>query len=330
MKYIKSFSIDAEDPVVEIAEPNHITLTPTASDGWGSKWYRLNRSRKDVLEQQEEGEFDLFSRTLFPPAKDDRVLACGAAAVNELLGQRAIQYDRDTACLETEVVIPELLYFHSYEYGNLDRSLLLREDAALAIADEGLHTATAARVENFVRSVGICPIRASRAHFLETLDQALDGRSEPERELIRFAFCFTTETLISGTLRTLPHDQRVHPVLREEVRQHAIDEGRHQILYGKRFVRAWPTFTTYERTLLCWHIPKFIHSFLTPDLGLVLRLLVHIGLDDVTSREIIADSYPEQLNLTSAAVDCLRYCAQAGVFHDTEAIKCFQASSLLF
>jgi len=183
--------------------------------------------------------------------------------------------------------------------------------------DEGYHALEAAElIDDVWRGTGVVPGTGQGAGIDRRLEELLaDLPDARARALARQLFVVISETMISATLSTVPHDEEVVDTVRAAIADHAVDEGRHHQFFASYLPKLWEGLGTADRDVLAPLLPRFMAEFTAPDLNGLRRELAGYGL---TAREAYAvcDELhsPERLRTEMAATGAatLRYLERCG------------------
>jgi len=198
--------------------------------------------------------------------------------------------------------------------------ILIRLDAHKIYCDEAYHALFSADFMNQIRSViGVDQEkyeRYSNKHpFFETIDKLYRKFGPKQKIKIDLLATVVSETMITTTLKHLPRDPSVIMPVREIIKDHAIDEGRHHIFFEHLFKEIWPQFDSKEKLMAGIAIPQLISSYLTPNFIVFREYLSDLGYDHREIKQILTESYTEEdlhKNQQSAAANTLKS------FHKTD------------
>jgi P-aminobenzoate N-oxygenase AurF len=271
-------------------------------DTFAQRYLREWNKRATVRTQQPyrlPAEIDLgrlFPIDFQPIAKHAAVIARGEKAVHEALVRTLAKFQGEVAHLETEIV------------GNLCGKLAtgafrfalpasVRQVARTIGVDEFYHAYLAREfVADLSQRTGIdpgpppdgnYPLATALTALRRDADPAIVG--EAEIMVLCFAENFVTEELF-GLVKNTPKDTAFHVALRE----HLVDEGRHQIFFQMLMRHIWQEIDEPTRTVLGGLLPGFLDAFILDkdswrafDVG----LLGLLGFDPARSLEIARESY---------------------------------------
>jgi len=167
------------------------------------------------------------------------------------------------------------------------------------MVDECYHSLYSADVlEQLQKSSGIDALPYDFAPFLHGLD-AIAEEAPQHRELVQLLQVVVFETLITSILYEIPGDESVITVVRDIVRDHAVDEGRHHAFFASFFTFLWGQLDAGTRHRMGLYLPQIIVRSLEPATGSAHRALRAVGFTKAAAREIISDSYQRETVLGS-------------------------------
>lgn len=167
---------------------------------------------------------------------------------------------------------------------------------------------------------------------MQRLDDMRDQLPISVRGLEALLFAIVSETLISGILSDIPRDDRLPDSVRELVRDHAADEGRHHIYFRSVLEHLWPALTPEERRAIGPQVPAAVYAFLEPDYAQTFRHLLGIGLTEAQADQVIAESWPRETvrrGIAEAAAPVVRYFTNAGALDDARTLDSFERAGLI-
>lgn len=301
-------------------------------DGYRSAFKRWDerasvRRMKRLSRPDSEGDALLFPPELVPAAGHPLVTAPGEQTVRAMLGQYLYSYLNFTTWLEQDVVTPVTQLISRARLGvELPEAMLV--DAFKICTDEAYHAQFSDELSRQITArTGIMPQLPEVPHFLLRLD-GLQNRFPVEmRGLVRVLFTIVSETLISSTLKDIPHDERVHPVVREILGDHAQDEGRHHAYFSDLLKLVWPALSRHEQALAGRLVPELITIFLEPDHGATILALASIDLKMAEIEQVIAEAYPSatvRAGIRDASQATVRYFTEVGALEEPGTREAFQ------
>jgi len=274
-----------------------------------------------------------FPPELHPVVLHPLVAGKGEAVVEHLLLRRLYAYLDFTTDLESLAVIPVATNIARGGSG-LILPEQMRADAFKIVTDEAWHAQFsfdfARQIESTTRiprgkSDGTPPL------FAQRLDELRERLPHEVRGLEAIVFAIVSETLISGILAQLPRDERLPRPVRDLVRDHAEDEGRHHVYFRSVLKHLWPALTPHERRAMGPHIPAVIYAFLEPDRRQAAEHLADIGLTPEEISQVIEESWSasDVMNtISEGSGPVVRYFADAGALDDARTYASFAAAGL--
>ncbi|MEV4556224.1 diiron oxygenase [Kitasatospora sp. NPDC049285] len=291
---------------------------------------RRKPNRADGLEDAEA--FLPFPPELAPAADHPLVRSRGPEAVRRVLQHSLYQYLHFTTELELLAVIPVVAQISRNRSG-LALPAAMRSDAFKILTDEAWHAQFSENMlERLEQTSGVPRRLPGVPGFVAGLDE-LRERLQPElRGVEALLFSIVSETLISSVLGGLPHDVRLPPAVRELVRDHAEDEGRHHSYFHQVLRALWPALTPRERRAVGPLLPGAVLAFLAPDLRAIGLALRDVGLTGEEIAQVLVEAVPHDrvvADAAEAARSAIRYFAEAGALDDPATREAFEASGLL-
>ncbi len=284
-----------------------------------------------LIEELESLDKVFFSEdevaTLAHPLIADR----GSDLKRTLLIQHLFTFMHFTDHLELKAVNPVV---QRIAHGEMDIMVSdsTREEAHMTYADEAWHALVCNNVMRQVQGVtGTVPAYRGPPRFLSRLNELQAHLSPPIRRLSEFLFVVVSETMISKTLSKVPKDTNVVTAVREMLRHHSIDEGRHHRFFSQLFEQLWPALTAHQKEKVGVLLPEFIRAFIDPDTEAIKAML---GEQRFTAKEIgqiIHETFPPRLlELWSqeASKSTLSLFERNGVFEDARTSDAFVAAGL--
>lgn len=180
---------------------------------------------------------------------------------------------------------------------------------------------------------GIRALPYDFAPYLRELDAVSEaGPGAGQQTLVRLLQVVVFETLITSILRDVPGDASVLTLVRDIVRDHAIDEGRHHAFFAEFFARLWGQLDPATRQQMARHLPGLIVSSLQPATAPARAALHAAGYPPAVAQEIIGDSYSEAsvlAGIASAAAKTIGLLGAHGVLDLPGSRDRFAAAGLL-
>ncbi|MFF0745849.1 diiron oxygenase [Streptomyces sp. NPDC004111] len=300
------------------------------------RWEELagvrRKPRRDFT-GQDTGEL-YFPPELYPVVLHPLVAAKGEVVVEALLLRRLYDYLDFTTELENLAVIPVATRISRGRSG-LVLPEQMKADAYKIVTDEAWHAQFshdfARQIEAGTHVARPAPEDTPPPAFVRRLDALREQLPHEVRGIESLLFGIVSETLISGILADIPRDERLPVPVRELVRDHAEDEGRHHVYFRSVLKHLWPALTVRERQAVGPHVPAAVAAFLEPDYEQSAALLRGIGLGREQCAQVVAEAWPEQTlrrTLADAARPLTRYFAEAGALDDPRTRDAFEEAGL--
>lgn len=281
------------------------------------------RSRPRYRLSPEAAALPIFPLAMMPALKHEALAHFDDAARHEYSVRLACDFQEKIAALELDPVtdLCGKLAIHGMGVALPDS---LRQVALTIAADEAYH-AYAARefVADAERLAGIVlPAGTPSEPLMDAL--AYVRRTAPS-ELLRPAetmvLCFA-ENFITGELFGLSEDGASDNSFQILVREHLIDEGRHQVFFQNLLRHLWAEIDEEARVALGRLLPRFLDTFLTSPSYLdgQARVLSQMGFDQESSLRILTEAItaafgqrPSAKHMLFMARNSLKLLATAGI-----------------
>ncbi|MCQ1575870.1 diiron oxygenase [Streptomyces parvus] len=271
-----------------------------------------------------------FPPELVPVVSHPIVRDAAPGTVHRVLVERLFHYLHFTTELESVAVLPVTVDI-SRGRDDLDLGAAMREDAFKISTDETWHAQFSHDLMNQVSAETGIPLRTVEPTFLRRLED-VRALMEPElRGAQSLAFCIVSETLISAILADLPQDRRLPAAVRDLIRDHAEDEGRHHAYFRSVLKYFWHSLSPDQRRLLGPWLPELVTIFLEPDYPAAARSLLAAGLTTAQTEAVLAESYPAETvraSIADASRTTVRYFAEIGALDDPATLDAFHARGL--
>jgi len=262
-----------------------------------------------------------FSPDLVPVARHPLVQALPGRVFDALLIQHLYRYLDFTAKLEYLVVNRTVIGIAHGSVG-VDVPEEMRFDALKMYCDEAYHALAAVDLRRQVEQVTEVPARLpEEPFFLRRLERILAGLPSEQRGLAELMFVIISETLISASLAEIPDTDDLVPAVRESIRDHAVDEGRHHAYFAVFLRHLWSALDPAQRRLAGRLAPRLMDTFLRPDLESMRTELVRQGLSEDQAEQVLGEIYtPDVLSRQVRATSRLtrRYLDELGAFDDPQ------------
>ncbi len=236
---------------------------------------------------------DVFPAVLQPLVGHPAIVARGPAVRHELLVRSAYRWQQEIASLEIEIVT-DLCGRLATQGAGCPLPDSARRVALTVATDEAYHAyAARAFIDDLERATGIAADRESAprpglASALDRLRESLPEALRREGETLGLCFAehFVTESLF-GLSRDSEADNPFHVAIRE----HLIDEARHQSYFQRLLTHLWAHYDEPRRRALGSALPGFLDAFLLG--GTLLddsrQLLGRIGVSESEADAILAE-----------------------------------------
>ncbi|MFD6530253.1 diiron oxygenase [Streptomyces sp. NPDC060184] len=294
----------------------------------------VRRRPRREFEGEEPGRF-FFPPELYPVVLHPMIASRGEAVVRGLLLQRLYDYLDFTTELESLAVIPVATKISRGRSG-LSLPDRMRADAHKIVTDEAWHAQFS---DDFARQItaatGTPRLGAEGCagpSFVTRLDELRERLPHALRGVEALLFAIVSETLISGILSDIPRDDRLPSAVRELVRDHAEDEGRHHVYFRSVLRHLWPALTPSERRAIGPLVPGAIHAFLEPDYERAAYHLGRVGLSRDEIDQVISESWPAHRvrhDISGAASQLTRHFAEVGALDDVRTLDSFEEAGLV-
>lgn len=298
-------------------------------------WHERAGVRQAERRMLSEGAGDrtaLFSPDLVPLTRHPLVKALPQSVFDELLIQHLYRYLDFTAKLEMLVVNRTMLGIAHGTVG-IELPEEMHFDAYKMYCDEAYHALFSVDLARQVTArTGVQPRVPDEPYFLRRLRQVQDELDPADRPLAELLFVVVSETLISAYLAEVPEAKDVEPAVRETIRDHAIDEGRHHAYFAVFLRFLWARLDRAERRRAAVLTPRLIDAFLRPDLDAIRQELAGYGFSAETAEQITGEVYTEavvQQHGRATAWQTVRYFLALDVLDDPAATAEFHRFGLL-
>ncbi|MFE7131592.1 diiron oxygenase [Streptomyces sp. NPDC057638] len=268
-----------------------------------------------------------FPATLVPIARHPLVGGLRPDLYEQVLVQHLYRYLDFTAKLEYLVVNRAAL---GIAHGSVDLDLPeeMRLDALKIYCDEAYHTLMSVDLlQQIVARTGIEPQLPEEPYFLHRLATLRESVDAPLRPLLDLLFVIVSETLISGNLSAIPREDDLLPAVRDTIRDHATDEGRHHTYFAIFLRHLWGQLDERTRRWAALRVPQLIHIFLAPDTPSIRAELRGYGLSRDESEQVLAEVFggdTVRQYTRSSAQQTVRHFAALGIMDDPEIREAFE------
>ncbi|MFC7930737.1 diiron oxygenase [Streptomyces cinereoruber] len=209
----------------------------------------------------------------------------------------------------------------------------MRLDAFKIYCDEAYHALSSADLAAQVRRA--TDVRAELPevpYFVTRLERYLEETPDDLTALTEILFVIVSETLITAQLSEMGNDRSIVPAVREAVRDHALDEGRHHAYFAVFLRHLWGQLTPATRRRAALRVPRLIRIFTDPDVPSVEREVVGYGFSRDDARRIVTELFPDAAVTAYAKTvsqQTVRHFASVGALDDEQVRAEFAAHGLL-
>ncbi len=234
-----------------------------------------------------------FPERLIPHLSHPLVAADNRELRRYLTAQHLYQWLYFTANFEIAVVNRATFRIANGDTG-LDLPAVARLTASKIMVDECYHSLYSIDVrEQLQQSSGIPALPYDFGAFIRELDAVGDDAPQ-HRELVQLLQVVVFETLITSILCDIPNDENVISVVRDIVRDHAADEGRHHAFFASFFTSLWGQLDVATKHQMALYLPFIIVRSLKPATGPAYQALRTAGFPDDSAKEIVSNSYRQE------------------------------------
>lgn len=292
----------------------------------------VRQAKRRVLSEG-AGELNaFFSPDLVPLTRHPMVKALPQPIIDELLIQHLYRYLDFTAKLETLVVNRTILGIANGAVG-LELPEEMRFDAYKMYCDEAYHALFSVDLARQVAvRTGVQSRTPDEPYFLRRLREIQEALDPGDRPLAELLSVVVSETLISAYLAEIPEAKDVEPAVRETIRDHAVDEGRHHAYFAVFLRFLWARLNRAERHRAAALAPRLIDAFLRPDLDAIRQELGEYGFSAGSAEQIIGEVYTEEVvrqHVRATARQTVRYLRALDVLDDPAAAAEFHRFGLV-
>lgn len=310
-------------------------LASSAGPGPLAHWYKTAGVRTGIrrmfLDETEAGKV-FFPEQLVPHLAHESVRALPAERLRELSVRHLYQFLLSATHVETRIVNRAAEMIATNRAG-LDLPPSARLDAFKVYCDEGYHALYSLDLADQIAAVTRIPIPECDYGGLVTRLEETGQRLLPgEPRLVALLQVVVFETLITAVLNELPNDPSVVTTVRDVMRDHARDEGRHHRFFTAFLHELWAQLSPSLRAPVALMMPAFIRACLLWDVDPVRTSLGLAGLDERTADLVVRNCYSGDEGIERIREICqatIRACQSAGVFDVPGAEEEFAAHGLL-
>jgi hypothetical protein len=273
-----------------------------------------------------------FPHQLVPHLAHPVVAALPAARRETLTLLHLYQFLLATTHVETRVVNVGAERIANGRLG-IDVPAATRMDAFKVYCDEGYHALYSLDLAGQIAGVTGVPVpRWDYGSFVERLGVAARAQLPDEPVLAQLLQVVVFETLITAILNEAPGYPDLDGTVRDVLRDHARDEGRHHRFFTAFFHHLWTGLRPSLRAKVAHALPALIEVCMAADVVPVRSALLIAGLDVATADQVVRECYdtsavPERTaEITRATVTM---CRSAGVLDMPGAAEAFAVRGLI-
>jgi hypothetical protein len=297
-------------------------------------WYERAGVRADArrtLDPEDDVHKAFFPEELVPHLAHPLVDPDDHLLRRYLTAQHCYQWLRFTMHFEVAVVCRATQQIADGSTG-LSLTDDTRMDAYKIIIDEGYHSLYSLDVQHQLeKRSGIDALAYDFGPFIKGLDAV--GEDMPDhRLLVQLLQVVVFETLVTSILSDIPKDEGVIDLVRDTVRDHAIDEGRHHAYFSAFFKHLWGQLDRPTRQFVAESLPDLVIRSLQPATAPAHAALLASGFGQDKARQIVAESFAPDIVLAGirhSAAKTLRLFAEVGVLDLPGSRERFFAKGLL-
>lgn len=251
-----------------------------------------------------------------------------------ILAQHKYRFATFTEHLELEQVIPSCVALRLSDTQFAVPKALARDAGRVAI-DETCHAECAGDLtDDLQKAIGVAPARRRRPAFLEVLRITKASLSPAQQRLADMAFTCVSETLITGSLLKVPHEERVIARVREVLGEHAREEAFHHGIFSQVIGVMWSQLGPAERDAVGPLFALFIAAFLRPDTLAELDALEATGFTADEAKRILEETREDgaeeaRRTLWRAASPTIRAMRQHGLLGHAATVETLEMLELL-
>ncbi|MFE2205069.1 diiron oxygenase [Streptomyces rubiginosohelvolus] len=260
-------------------------------------WYErstVRRAPRRVLSDQQAGQY-YFAPELVPLARHSLVTELRPELFDQVLVRQLLRYLHFTSVLENVVVNRTVLGIANGSIG-IPLPDAMRLDAYKVYCDEAYHALFSVDMAQQVReATGIGSDDTAEPFFLWRLRALLEEAPHDLAPLVEMLFVVVSETLISAQLSEIPSSKQLVPAVRDVVRDHAVDEGRHHAYFAMFLRHLWGSLDAAQRRAAALYVPRLIRLFIDPDEPATHAELLSYGLSRDEAHRVVGELFPEHV-----------------------------------
>ena len=299
-----------------------LPVTPVAYRARLDNWHKHSGVRNGLPRSSGGGDSGKggvpFSPDLVPLVRHPMVVARGPDAAYGIMAHHLYRFCSFTEHLELEAVVPSCV---GLRLGGVPFAVPegLARDAGRVAIDETWHAECAGDLtKDLQEAIGVVPTRPRRPAFLDVLVRQKALLPPTKQHLADTAFVCVSETLITGALLKVPHDERVIERVRDVLGEHAREEAYHHGIFTQVIGVMWEQLNAAERDVAGPLFGEFIIAFLRPDRGAERDALEAVGFTAEEAERVLDESGEEEAEearrtLAKAASPTIRAMRQHGL-----------------
>lgn len=299
-----------------------------------SRWYGSAGVRGGVRRMFQDEVQDgkvFFPAHLVPHLTHEAMRGLPPQRLSELTVRHLYQFLLSATHLETRIVnrAAELI---ANNRAGLDLPRAARLDAFKIYCDEGYHALYSLDLaDQIATTTGVAIPEWDYGGLVGGLVHSGNLLLPEEPRLVRLLQVVVFETLITAVLNELPNDRSVVTTVRDVIRDHARDEGRHHRFFAAFFHELWAQLPPALRVRVARVLPVLIRRCLDWDVSPVRSSLRLAGLDLRTAEQVVRDCYgePDMVRIQGICQATVRICESAGVLDIPGAQDEFAAHGLV-
>jgi hypothetical protein len=271
-----------------------------------------------------------FPAQLVPYLSHEAVRGLPPERLAELTVRHLYQFLLSTTHVETRIVNRAAELIATNQVG-LDLPPSARLDAFMVYCDEGYHALYSLDLADQIATATGIPIPDwDYGGLIDGLAESGRTLLPDEPRLAQLLQVVVFETLITAVLNEVPSDHSVVTTVREVMRDHARDEGRHHRFFVGFFHELWTQLSPSLRPTVAYLMPALIRGCLDWDANPVRSSLRLAGLDSHAADEVVRDCYgdPDFGRIQDICRATVRMCQSAGVLNVPGAEEEFAARGL--